>query len=98
MDTTSFTKDERSLLLFLETCAVDGSGAVKTVHMNAEDMAIARRWNEEGYLTFKRIHSSKLQIIKGATHWVELSSDAWNDAAALRKARAIRTKRDWLED
>ena len=39
------SKDEKSLLLFLETRAVDYGGRVNVQHMNLEDMEIAKRWN-----------------------------------------------------
>ncbi len=91
-------KYERSLLLFLETCVVDQSGRVNTAHMNAEDMAIAKRWDEEGFVRFKRIHSSLLSSSGGAAYWAELSGDAWDAAAEERKARALRNRRNWTAE
>jgi len=37
-------KDERSLLLFLETQATDYGGLVDARHMNDEDMRIVEQW------------------------------------------------------
>lgn len=101
------TKDERSLLLFLETRAVDYGGRVNTVHMNAEDMALAAEWNRTGFLLFGRISSHYLGM-RGAesvvahgpvaearrlgTHWCELTADAWRLAHEERRARAERMK------
>jgi len=41
------TKNERSLLLYLETRAVDYGGIVDTRHMNQDDMEIAKEWNKK---------------------------------------------------
>lgn len=85
----TMTSDEKSLLLFLETQAVDYGGLVETKkRMNKEDFDIAKKWNEEGFVKFGRIkfHS----IIGKSTHWCELSDEAWNIAHAERKARCAR--------
>lgn len=87
----TMTKDERSLLLFLETRAVDYGGRVKLDHMNAEDIGIAQKWNKEGFLGFGRI------VIRNhnpdGTNWVKMTKEAWTLAHKERKARA---KRLWL--
>jgi len=84
----TMTSDERNLLLYLETRAVDFGGKVDTKHMNKEDMDIAKKWNDEGFVKFGRIkfHS----IVDRSTHWCELSDEAWNIAHAERKARCVR--------
>jgi len=91
----AMTKDERSLLLFLESCAVDQGGSVKSVHMNGADFEIAKRWNQEGFVKFGRIRSADLS--RGGSHWCALSDEAWILAHAERKARAVRMwdKRQW---
>lgn len=87
------TKDERSLLLFLETRAVDHSGRVSTARMNDEDFEIATRWNEEEYVAFGRIAFEdiiELGTHNTSTHWCHLSPEAWSDVHELRRARAER--------
>ena len=84
----TMTKDERSLLLFFEDRAVDHSGRVQTAHMNADDMALAKRWDGEGFVCFGRIASEHLS--DSGTHWCHLSDEAWSLASAARKARAAR--------
>ncbi|MGD7036156.1 hypothetical protein [Methylotuvimicrobium buryatense] len=37
------TKNEKRLLLYLETCSVDHGGLVHTQHMNSDDMQIAKQ-------------------------------------------------------
>lgn len=90
------SKDERSLLLFLETRAVDYGGRVKEAHMNKEDFKIAEKWNEEGFIEFGRIVARNINTDGG--HWVKLSDDAWKLAQEERKARATRMweNRTWI--
>jgi len=103
MTLAEMTKEERSLLLFLETQAVD-AGRVKTAHMNREDFEIAEKWHQSGFIQFGRICSEDLKkIAKRIGHltqspcWCQLSEEAWKLAHEERKARAARiwTKRDW---
>lgn len=92
----NMSKDERSLLLFLETRAVDYGGRVNLQHMNKEDMDITEKWNKEGFLEFGRIvmrnHNSD------GTNWCKLSDEAWKLAHKERKARAERMwkNKTWL--
>jgi len=83
----TMTSDEKRLLLYLETCAVDYGGKVDTKRMNKEGMDIAKKWNDEGFVKFGRI---KFHSIIVSTHWCELSDEAWNIAHAERKARCLR--------
>ena len=75
------TKDERSLLLFFETCIVDQAGKVDTRRMNYEDMKIASAWNENDFVRFGRIKFTDIskqpsRLIPNYTHWYELSEEA----------------------
>jgi hypothetical protein len=80
------TRDEKSLLLFLETCAVDLNGRVDVKHMNDEDMEIAKRWNSEKFIQFGRICSE--DINSQGSHWCKLTINAFMDAHRLRLDRA----------
>jgi hypothetical protein len=91
------TKDEQSLLLFLETCAVD-FGTVDTRHMNSEDMDIAKDWTEEGFITFGRMPAHWIQEAgkrggKCNTHYVSLTPEAFELAHKLRRERAERVSK-----
>lgn len=92
----NMTAAEKSLLLYLETRAVDYGGRVNTLHMNTEDMEIAAKWNKEGFIKFGRIvmrhHNSD------GTHWCRLSDNAWVLAHKERMNRWERlwAKREWL--
>lgn len=91
----TLTKDECSLLLFMESRAAHQGGRVKIAHMDAADMKIASRWNREGFVKFGRIRNAGLSEF--GNHWCFLSDEAWILAHAERKARAARTwaKRQW---
>lgn len=86
------TKDEKSLLLFFETAAVDYGGTLESIRMNAEDFAIAKRWNETGFVKFGRIAFKDIKNHAGIArdHWCVLSEEAWNLAHAERRARCER--------
>uniref|UniRef100_A0A6M3LSW0 Uncharacterized protein n=1 Tax=viral metagenome TaxID=1070528 RepID=A0A6M3LSW0_9ZZZZ len=87
------TRDEESLLLFLETRAVDHDGKVSTEHMNASDMEVAKRWNVDHFICFGRLPSELVtaKTNRGRnTHWVILSPGAFGHASQLRAERADR--------
>lgn len=99
------TKDELSLLLYLETRAVDHGGLIDNRNINPDDIEIIKRWHDEIFIVFGRVcmHSIKAlskRVGHGSalTMWVVLSRDAWVKAAEERKARAQRLweKRDWM--
>ena len=89
------TREELSLLLYLESCAVDSSGAVDGRRMNADDFTTADRWNQTGYVEFGRICAADLRV--GGSHWCKLSDAAWIDVHVERRARAERLweRRSW---
>ncbi len=91
----TMTKDQRSLLLYLETCATDHGGTVDTRHMNAEDMLQAREWSDLGLITFGRRGSeffTTLPPAKQRSHRVVLSDSAWELAHEERRARNTRMR------
>lgn len=83
---------EKSLLLYFETQAVDYGGKLESVRMNADDFAIAKRWNEAGFVQFGRIafHDIKKNAGVARDHWCVLSDEAWKLAHAERRARCER--------
>jgi hypothetical protein len=54
------TRAEMSLLLYLETQAVDYGGRLEGARMNADDLATAKRWNKRGYVLFGRIAANDI--------------------------------------
>lgn len=87
------TKDERSLLLFLETCLVDNYGKVCIVKMSSEDFEIAKRWSEEGFIRFGRISFKDIKhrsLDRTSSYWVLFNNKAWKLAHEERRARSER--------
>ena len=86
-------KDERTLLLYFETCLVDKNGKVNHRRMNSIDFDIAKRWSDEKFITFKRIPYEDI-VDRGYhstnTHQVSFTDEAFTIAHALRKERALR--------
>lgn len=92
--TRQLTEGEKSLLLYLETCAVDHGGSVAAVHMNDDDFAIVKEWNSGGFVQFGRIRDSDIikrdSMNKQRAHWCRLSDEAWEIAHCSRRERAER--------
>jgi len=86
------TRDEKNLLLYFETQAVDYGGTLESVRMNADDFALAKRWREAGFVQFGRIAFNDIKRHSGVArdHWVVLSEEAWALAHAERRARCER--------
>lgn len=81
------TRDERSLLIYLETCAVDYGGLVSIEHMNEGDLTIMEEWTESGFLEFGRITRASIKGLRDRSRWVKLSPTAWKLAHEERRAR-----------
>ena len=91
----SLSKDELSLLLYLEVCLVDFGGLVDTRKMNEDDEFILKDWIieefvqcfsiplENRYLLPREIRHHKTRIIK-------FSQKAWDYSYRARKMRARR--------
>ena len=88
------TKERVSLLLYLETRAVDHGGAVAGDHMNADDFKDAEAMADEGLIEFGRITVASIQRRnvrqKICAHWVRLSVMAFDIVSDERRARAAR--------
>lgn len=86
------TKNELSLLLFLETRAVDHGGLVDQKHMNDDDRAILEMWTKDGFVESGRVCYADVKISRThqCTTWVKLSDNAFEAAHAERRARADR--------
>lgn len=90
-------KQENDLLLFFEDCEVNHAGLVDSRRVNGGDLVIAERWNATGFVQFGRIAMSDIMASRhykenNLTHWCILREDAWEGAAILRRARALRNR------
>ena len=85
----NFNKMEKSLLLYLESRAVDNAGKIDSRQINEEDRLKIAEWVEDGFIESGRIAYSSISNRNEST-WVKLSNDAHREAARLRKERAAR--------
>jgi hypothetical protein len=92
MKLNEMTTEERSLLLYIETCSVDYGGLVNYQHINDDDRKILKQWDEGGFISFSRITFDSLQLLKDKnnSNLVHLSEEAWNLAHKERRARSAR--------
>lgn len=82
------TKTEISLLLYLETRAVDHAGRINSQHINDDDLNILFKWKEEGFVESGRICFDDCKNYENM--WVRLSPDALKIAYQERCAKADR--------
>lgn len=80
------TKLERSLILYLESRAVDNSGLLDNRQMNKEDMDLCKKWNEIGFIKFGRVPFNDIQGSK--THYAILTPEAFAEAHKERVRRS----------
>lgn len=81
------TKCELSLLLYLESRAVDHGGLVDLKFITNDDMNIAESWNVSGYIEFVRLDFESVERLHHSTYAVKLTEKAWEDAHKERRAR-----------
>ena len=84
----NLTREESSLILYLESRATDYCGKVDSSRMNRNDFTIAEKWNDDGFVKFGRLKGDV--VTKSASHWCCLSDEAWRVAHNERKMRANR--------
>lgn len=95
----ALTADEESLLLYFETCLVDGSGLVDSSKINNTDVENARKWSETRLIKFGHLKIAELKAVEAAgvrrnagprTHYIRFSQRAWYLAQKLRRERSAR--------
>lgn len=82
------TKQERSLLIYLETCSVDNRGKIDPRRLNDDDIEILKEWEDYKFIKFGRVKT--VDIKDHCCSWIILSDKAWEVAHDERKARAER--------
>ena len=95
MKLSEMSRDERSLLLYFESRAVDHGGLVDARRINDSDFKLAQGWDTQGFVSFGRLASEYLTA--QSSHWCHLSQEAWELAHEERRARHLRLyeKRTW---
>ena len=86
---------EAQLLLYVETRCVDHTGLLDNRHLNDEDRATLKDWNETGYVKSGRLVFKF--IGGGKSIWSRMSEEAWKEAHRQRRLRAERrfSERKW---
>ncbi len=97
------TKEERALLLYLETRVVDHNGLIDARNMSHEDFEIAKRWDEEGFVKFGRLTMAEMGTLMRSkslyrTHFIRMTGESFRAAHIERRARARRTIKRWEEN
>ena len=98
-----FTRDEISVLLYFETCAVDSRGLFEAKHVSSADLLLANKLQGEGFIAYGRIPAKvilkwgKSHPVLRETHWVRLGDDVWKIVHRERRAKAERTISDLAE-
>jgi len=95
MNTDRMTKDEKSILLYLESCATDDIGRIDSRKINDIDLEIMKKWNKSGFISFGRLRSADIKSGSFKATWVKLSDEAWETAFKLRKERALRMEKNY---
>lgn len=92
MDLKEMNKDERSLLIYLETCMVDYRGKIDHRRLNNSDVNLLESWNNSGFIDYGRVEMADIEKsnYKHYTHWIILSNDAWKLAHQERINRSLR--------
>lgn len=95
MNLETMSKDERSLLLYFETCMVDNRGKVDGRRMNAADHEIVKEFVKQGLITFQRLPFKHITELKdkaqvNAHYWITFSDKAWELAHQERRNRSDR--------
>lgn len=85
----SLSKDERSILLYLETCLVDRGGLAEGVRMNAADHEAIKKFQAHGLIRFGRTYSKLLSEAGSNTNWVQFTPAAWDVVSLLRQRCAL---------
>lgn len=91
----ALTRDQRSFLLYAETCAVDHGGLLEGERMNAADIDAGRWYTSLGFMLFGCIPASHLPApgqfsTWKPTYWCALTAEGWALAHLLRQQRAKR--------
>jgi hypothetical protein len=97
MELTDLTPKQKSLLLYLETCAVDYGGEVDGARFDKSHFEQAEAWNKQGFILFGRI-AKKTPTQSGRGFWCALSDHAWT-LAHQERHRRFKSKfahRAWL--
>lgn len=84
------SKDDKSMLVYAETCVVDHGGLLEGQRMNEADLKAMLKFEREGLAKSGRIPARLLGQFPGQrkpTHWIKFTDFGWEVAHALRRER-----------
>lgn len=86
----TMTKDERSFLVYAESCCVDYGGLLESIRMNDDDFHAAIKFELAGLMRFGRMPARLLGSSLGRTrtHYAELTEAGWVLAHECRRLRS----------
>lgn len=87
---SELTRDQKSIILYVEARCVDHDGLLRGEQMNSDDHANLKAFQESGHLTYGRVPAMMLPQLRGQTHWATLNDAGWELAHSLRKERGGR--------
>ena len=89
---------EVSLLLYVESCAVDRGGLLDAARLNMDDLELLKQWDEEGFVLFGRVDGKDVKSdgLSCWCYWCDLSEEAWKLAAAERRKRGVMRRREGI--
>ena len=97
-----YSRAEKSILLYAETCLVDNLGRMNGIKMNQEDMDNLEKLKMEGLLDYGRLPFKVIERLSKTfgrlttpTHWVSFSDETWAIVGAMRKERADKGKEEF---
>lgn len=99
MNNVNITKQEKFLLMCLESDAVLSLGLVNSKRFNKTDMDSFEKWIENGFIQGGKLSQQSADIYKN-THWVVLSDEAWKMVEKLRRdsAEFNFNRRQWKKE
>lgn len=92
MNTSELTKDQKSMLTYIETCVVDHGGTLEAARMNAADHEAMKDLKSLKLIDHGRMPSEFLRVhgARKCAHWAVLTDAGWEVAHKLRRERAER--------
>lgn len=96
-----YSRAEKSILLYAESCLVDNLGRMSNIRMNEEDFENLKKLKEERLVDFGRLPFHEIERLSKVfgrltvpTHWVSFSDETWAIVWAMRKERADKGKEE----
>lgn len=82
------SKNEKSLLMYLESRLVDHYGRVDMQRVNEDERKIIEKWSDGGFIKFGRIALKDAK--RDGACWVQFTDQAWTVAHFARREMADR--------